>query len=261
MIIKMDIQTLIVTTEQNDHHLLEKMNIQTDAIVGNQCNRNEVEDFTFRGNNIRWLSFWERGVGLNRNNVFMRSTADICVFADDDMVFHLGYPETVRELFQKYPKADILLFNLDEKNPRRYKNTKAVRIRKHNYGKYGAARLAMRRERVQMAGISFHLLFGGGAKYSSGEDSIFLYDCLKRGLRIWAVPVAIAMLQEERCSTWFQGYTEKFFYDKGVFFAQMYGCRAWVIALYNCLKHGKGRYREWGWKRAYTKMLEGIRQK
>lgn len=255
----MDIQTLVVTTGQKDHSLLEKMNIQTDAIVGNQCDRNQVEEFTFEGKKIRWLSLRERGVGLNRNNVLMRSTAELCVFADDDMVFHPGYADTVKELFDRLPKADILLFNVDEKNPRRYKNTKIMRIRRHNYGKYGAARLALRRERVLWAGVSFNLLFGGGAKYSSGEDSIFLHDCLKRGLRIYAVPVAIALLQEERESTWFRGYTDKFFYDKGVFFAQMYGRNARWVALYNCVKQGNRRYKEWGWKKAYRRMLEGIR--
>ena len=33
---------------------------------------------------------------------------------------------------------------------------------------------AVRRERLQAANITFSLLFGGGAKYSNGEDSLFL---------------------------------------------------------------------------------------
>ena len=65
----MKIQTLIVTTGQTDHSLLEKMNVQTDTIVGNQCDRNEVEIFEYNGYGIRWISMCERGVGLNRNTV------------------------------------------------------------------------------------------------------------------------------------------------------------------------------------------------
>lgn len=254
----MNIQTLIVTTNRHDHGLIEHMNIQTDAIVGNQCDRNEVEEFEYNDHRIKWFSFCERGVGLNRNNVLMRSTADICVFADDDMVFHDGYEELVKEMFNKYPKADIILFNLDEEGSKRYKNTKVVKINRTNYGKYGAARLTMKRKRIHFSGITFNLLFGGGAEYSSGEDSIFLYDCLKRKLNIIAVPYSLAELTETRESTWFCGYNDKYFFDKGVMFSRMYGKKAYLIALYNSFKHRKKRYKKYGWKNAYKKMAEGI---
>ena len=97
-----------------------------------------------------------------------------------------------------------------------------------------------------------NLCFGYIVKYE-------ITNCLKKGLKILAVPVAIAQLHDDRPSTWFQGYNEKFFLDKGVFFARLYGSRAWMIALYHCLKHGKGRYKDWGWKRAWRKMCEGTR--
>ena len=81
----MKVQVLVAAMHQKDHSLLEKMNIRSDAIVANQCDRNEFEDFTWNGHKIRYLSFAERGVGLNRNNALMRATGDICLFADDDM--------------------------------------------------------------------------------------------------------------------------------------------------------------------------------
>lgn len=255
----MKIQTLIVTTGQTDHSLLERMNVQTDALVGNQCDRNEIEEFVHNGNNIRWFSMRERGVGLNRNTVMMRADADICVFADDDMVFHDGYADAVAKLFEQYPNADILLFNIDEKDSRRYKNTEVISVGRKNYGRYGAARLAFRTERVRMAGISFHLMFGGGAKFSNGEDSIFLHDCLKHGLKMLAVPVAIAELHEIRESTWFTGYDDNFFYGKGILYAHVYGKFAHLIALYNCLRHRNGLYRAYGWKNAYRRACAGIR--
>lgn len=254
----MKIQTLVVTTKQEDYSLFRRMNIQTDAIIGNQCDRNEIKDFEENGCRVKWFSLQERGVGLNRNTVMMRSDADICVLADDDMIFHDGYPKVVAELFEQHADADLLVFNIDEKVPTRFKNTKVVTINRSNYGKYGAARLAFRRESVQMAGISFHLMFGGGAPYSSGEDSIFLYDCLKHKLKIKAVPVSIALLQEERESTWFTGYNDKYFFDKGVLYAILYKKAARIFALYHCLRQRK-RFASYGWKNAFCKMCEGIR--
>lgn len=251
-------ETLIVTMNQKDHSLLDKMNIQTDAIVGNQCEYNKVEHFTHNGKNVMWLSFYEKGVGLNRNNILMRSTADFCIFADDDMIFKDGYEKTVTDLFEKYPKVDVLIFNLDEKVPCRFKNTKFTKITKSNYGKYGAARIAVRRERIHLKGLCFNLLFGGGAKYSSGEDSIFLFDCLNKGLNLLAVPLSIAELTDDRDSSWFTGYNDKFFIDKGVVYYLLYKNKSRFIALCNCFKHRNGRYKDYGWRNAYKKMVDGI---
>ena len=256
----MTIETLVVTTGQHDHSLLKTMNIQTDAIIGNQCDKNEIEKFSYNDKNVKWLSLCEKGVGLNRNNVLMRSTADICVFADDDMVFHDGYEDIVKKAFDEHPNADIIIFNLDTDSDKyEYTNTKAVKINHCNYGRYGAARIAFRRRSIFMAGICFNLMFGGGAEYSSGEDSIFLYNCLQKKLNIVAVPVSISTLTSRRESTWFMGYNDKFFFDKGVLYFQLYHRFAGVVALYNCIRHKNGRYKDYGWKYAYKKMLEGIK--
>ncbi|HAZ18611.1 MAG TPA: glycosyl transferase 2, partial [Clostridiales bacterium] len=98
----MTVEVLVASMHQTNHGLLQKMNIQSDAIIGNQCDRNEIENFIYQGHKIRYLSFCERGVGLNRNNALMRATADICILADDDMVFDDGYEQKVKTWFARY---------------------------------------------------------------------------------------------------------------------------------------------------------------
>ena len=87
----MRLQVLISTMHQTDHSLLDKMNIQSDAIVINQCDRNEIEEFEYKGHHIQWMSLKERGVGLSRNTALMRADADIVLFADDDVIYDDGY--------------------------------------------------------------------------------------------------------------------------------------------------------------------------
>lgn len=217
----MRIETLIATIDQTDHTLVEKMNVQTETIVGNQCGRRAKEEFEYRGNRVTYLNSAERGVGRNRNLLMQSATADLCLFADDDMQFVSGYPKIAETAFLECPDADLLIFNLLEKRPWRPITKKITRIRGYNYAKYGAARIAFRRAPVLASGIRFSLSFGGGTKHGSGEDSIFLRDCLKKGLKIYAVPYALAEIDQEAASTWFEGYNEKFFRDKG--------------ALYSCL--------------------------
>lgn len=228
----MKLEVLVATMHQTDHSLLEKMNIQSDAIIANQCDRNEVEDFEYNGHKIKYISFAERGVGLNRNNALMRSKADISVIADDDLAYVDNYDEIIKEQFIKNPDADVIIFNLIEERPTRHIIRKRYKVNYCNYMRFGAARIAFKTKSITKNGISFNIHFGGGTEHSAGEDVLFLTDCLKKKLNIIAVPVSIAYLTEARESTWFEGYTDKFFKDKGILF--YYISKRWAKLL--CLQ-------------------------
>lgn len=238
----MKIETLVAAIDQEDHSLIEQMNIQTDTLVGNQGSVESTDVFSYNGFQVRYFNTKERGVGRNRNLLLKNATADVCIFADDDMRFVDGYPLIAEKAFMECPDADILIFNLIEKNPRRYINRKITRIHRFNYAKYGAARLAVRQQCLKEAGISFSLLFGGGAHYGSGEDTIFLKDCLKSGLKLYAVPYALAEIDQEAASTWFSGYNEKFFRDKGALYACLHPV-LWPIYAVRFLIRYKEKYR------------------
>ena len=55
-------------------------------------------------------------------------------------------------------------------------------------------------------------------------------------IAIIAVPVTIGR-EEPRPSTWFNGYNEKFFYDRGVLYVPLYGKLAKPLALRWLLAH------------------------
>lgn len=216
--ILMSIEVLVATMNQKDHSLLKKMNIKTDAIIGNQCNFDSIERFEKNGNKYIYINCQERGVGQNRNNALIRARADICLFADDDMVFFNDYENTVKRAFSELPDADVIIFNLIDKNSDRYVIKKTKRVRWYNCLRYGAARVAVRLAAISMKGIFFNQLFGGGCKFQHGEDNIFLSNCLKSGLRIYAVPYTLAELKNDRVSTWNKGYDKMYLADQGVLY-------------------------------------------
>ena len=233
----MKVQVLVAAMNQTDHSLLKKMNIQSSVIVGNQCDYNSVEAFKYEGHDALYLNFCERGVGLNRNNALMRATGDVCLFADDDMVYVDDYVKIVEDCFHKYQDADVIVFNLYEKNITRYVNKKACRVGYFNYLRYGTARVAVRLKSVKENGIYFNQCFGGGTEHRHGEDNLFLTDCLKSGLKIYAVPITIASLTEERESTWNNGYDDKYFVDQGALYRSI--SKKWwrILCLQDALRH------------------------
>lgn len=235
----MNIQVLVAAMHQNDHHLLKKMNIQTSVIVGNQADRDVVEKFNYNGFDAIYLTFNERGVGLNRNNALMRANADICMVADDDMIYVDGYPQIVKKAFEECPEADLIVFNLLEPHSenKRYVIEKKQRVTRINFLRYGAARVAFRLSSIRKNGIYFNQCFGGGTEHCAGEDNLFLASCLSKGLKIYAYPAYIAELTEERDSTWNMGDINKYLRDKGALF-QVLSPRLWVLlCLQDAIRH------------------------
>lgn len=212
------LETLVVTMNQTDRSLEKRMNIRTDVLIGNQCGRCGEEIFISNGRKVEYLNTAETGVGRNRNLVLDHATGDICILADDDMRFADEYPSIVLQAFRECPQADLLIFNLIEERPVRKINRTYSKVTWLNYAQYGAARIAFRRSAIVGSGIRFSLLFGGGARYGSGEDTIFLQECLRKGIRMYTAPYALAELHQGESSSWKAGH-RKFFFDKGAAYA------------------------------------------
>lgn len=256
----MKLQVLVAAMHADGPELARKMNLRTEALIVNQCDTYKYEEFLHHGRQIRMFSMAERGVGLSRNTALMRSEGEICLFSDEDICLADGYEEMILKAFQENPDADVILFNL-KIDPSRatYHNETRRRVRWYNYGRYGMVAAAARRSALIRGNLSFSLLFGGGARYSSGEDSLFLHDCLKKGLHLYT---ETANIGEEIPgeSTWFHGYTEKFFFDRGVLYAYLYGWMASVWTLRYLLLKKRTLCREVAFPKAWRLMRQGIRE-
>ncbi len=217
-----------------------------------------MEAFEYRGNQIEWFCFPETGIGKSRNNALLRASKEICLFADDDVIYCDNYSDVIEKEFAKHTDADLIIFNVISMNPKRqgYQIRRHQRIHFYNCLRYGTFRIAIRREAIQKERLFFSLLFGGGSHYGSGEDSLFLMDCIKRGLHIYASPEVIGTVSHTH-STWFSGYTDKYFFDKGALFCSMSNRFSKLLCLQFCLRH-MDMMNTITCKKAYQYMLAGI---
>lgn len=240
----MKYQLLVSTMNQKDFSLVDTMKIDSNAIIINQSNDNRYEKIYVNNNCIEMYTFNEKGVGLSRNSAFMRSGSEIIEFADDDMIFVSGYREKVINEFDKNPNADAILFSIQSLNSDRpfHKISKTKRINRMESRKYGCARLAVRREKLIYNNISFSLLFGGGAKYGAGEDTVLINDLIKKGLKVYVSPIKIADVKQDN-STWFEGYTDKYYFDKGALMCATHPSICNFISLLMAIKHSKMNYK------------------
>lgn len=257
----MKIEVLLSTMNQTSLDVAKSLNIQTDAIIVNQTKEVNYQCENINNNKIQMFSFNESGVGLSRNSALMRSDADICLMADDDMKYVEGYENMVKKAFEENPDADILLFDVqieDSKGNLKTKINKKKRIKYHNYMKFGTVNIAFRRKAIVKNNIYFSLLFGGGAKYGSGEDTLFLTECLKKNLCVYSIPVIIAEIKY-RPSSWFTGYNEKYFKDKGALFYSISPTLCYLIALQFILRR-KDIVKKMGRRKVMDLFLSGIKE-
>lgn len=216
----MNLEVIISTMNNNPRELVKKMNISSNAIIINQCNETSYEEFIYNNHSIRVYNFNEKGIGLSRNNGIMRTNADIVLFADDDEVLVDNYSEIIINEFNKNNKADFIVFDVTSKNnsDRSEKSIESNgRVRFYNCLKYGAVRFAIKTKKMKEKNIFFSTIFGGGAIYGSGEDSLFIYEAIKKGLKVFKNTNVIANVDMSN-STWFNGYNEKYYHDKGALF-------------------------------------------
>lgn len=258
----MKLEVLLATMNQIDDSVLDAVRLHSDVIVCNQTdNKTGYRQYIKEGYNVRWYDFQERGVGLNRNNALLRATGDICLLADDDIIFEQNYEKTVLDAFVQNPKADIILFNIyDEHGQKRSDSSKIIRVRKHNCGRYGAVRIAFRRMSVIKNAISFNQLFGGGCIFTAGEDNIFLRDCIDKGLHVIAVPDCILSLTNYRSSTWYNGHNQKFYEDFGSGYYCHFGNMATFVTLFQLIRRRKVMLNDYPLLLAWKHARNGVKK-
>ncbi len=262
------LQILISAVDKEPEALLECMNIGCDAVLVDQIikdaegrtNLPSDREVNIGGYKALILERKEKGVGKSRNTAFEHSDHEIIQFGDDDIVYLDGYADKVIAEFDAHPEADLILFNVKAQEGREtYWNEDFSKVSWYNYGRYPAYAICARRGKLQEAGVRYSLLFGGGAPYMNGEDSLFLHDCLKAGLSLYRSPVHIGN-ETSGESTWFKGYTDKFFFDRGVLYHFLYGGAAFVWGFRFLFKNRKEMCKESGLLKSYRLLLKGIAQ-
>ena len=256
----MKIVSLISAVDQNIRQMVEGMHLETDAVAVNQCDTEGDQTFSVCDITVRCIDMRERGVGLSRNTCIDNAPeCDIILFTDEDIVYDEGYSRLIEEEYAAHPEADAILFNVRVCESRRtYWNTDHKRVRFYNYGRYPAYSISIRKSALISSGVRFPLEFGGGARYINGEDSVFLHDLLRAGVRIYRTPVCIGE-ETERESTWFKGYDERFFVSRGALYVRLYGANAIPRAILFLVRH-KYMYEDMGFLSAYKLMRQGMRE-
>lgn len=244
------VEVLVATMHQTDFSLIEKMNLNCDAVIANQTDHNGFSAAENTEHRIRMISTKTRGVGINRNLALTLSEGDILVFADDDVCYDSDMSERVLQAFSELPKADAIIFGIHfRKNGKIYasRRVKTKRLSFFRSLRYGTAVLAIRKKSAQKASLSFSELYGGGCDFAHGEDTRFIIDCFKNHLKVYTYDYMLCTTDKDT-STCFTGFHERYYYDNGVLAVNSLGILAFPFLIraalrkegdFSCLKKWK----------------------
>lgn len=228
---------------------LDKMNITSTCTVINQCEKEDFEEYK----NFKIYSYKEIGASNSRNRALEKAKADILLLCDDDVIYNKDYEKNVIEDFENNPKADVIIFNMENPYRKYRKIKKSKKLHIYNSLSFASYNIAFRKESVK--NIKFNTMFGPNETYHSGEDTLFIVDCLKNKLKIYSSPKNLGRIRSNE-STWFKGYNEKYFFDKGALFTAISVRYRRFLILQYLLRH-KETLKDIKLKEAYKIMLRG----
>lgn len=217
------IEVLLSCMTDDPYNLVKNMNLETDILVVNQTNKETNEEFKLDGKVVRIINTKTRGLSKSRNIALHNAKGDICLLCDDDVTYLSGYKSTIIEAYSQIKSADVIVFDtIMQNNESPIPRKKIKRIKKSpRHKNYGSVRITFKLESLKSNKIKFNEDFGAGSKYRSGEESLLLRDIRKHKLSVYEYPANISIVDYTN-STWFTGYNEKFFFDKGAWIEEAY---------------------------------------
>ncbi|WP_353778093.1 glycosyltransferase [Winogradskyella sp. 3972H.M.0a.05] len=148
--------------------------------------------------NVRVINSFERGSPASRNLAIANAKGDICLMADDDIVYKPNLKKTILEAYDKHPEVDFISFeavNEHEKLQANYPD-EGVHDEKSLYEIYTWI-ITFKREVFKERSIFFNHHFGVGSTFKGSTEYVFLRNAFDKGLKMLHYPKTIVMHPEE----------------------------------------------------------------
>lgn len=241
----------------DSEEMIRKSHITSDTVIINQCDEEEYREEHIGGAFVRTFSVKERGLTKSRNLAISKSDADVCIICDDDEVFSQGYEEAVQNAYSSLPQADIIIFDMTDRPLKWGEEIKKLGYR--DIMSVSSWQITFRRQKLLDSGVLFDENMGAGSGNGAEEEFRFLTQCRKAGLQIYHYPFRLASVAQSQ-STWFKGFNEEFFVNRGNTTRYIMGLPLSVMyAAYYAFAKRK-QLKDTGAFKAFSYTLKGIRE-
>ena len=222
------LEILLSTMNQNSLSFLSDMFASTnisdiDIVVINQTEKESL--LVSENQRVKFFNSFEKGLTKSRNLAIEKASGDICLLADDDVVYLEDFKDIILSAFEKHQDADIITFQMIDDDGKLFRDYQD--IVKHNEATVYTANSVVIAFRLQSVKdkLSFNPHFGLGNQFEVADEYIFLRDALKAGLTIYFEPKVI--LKHPKFSSGRDVASDRLIYGRSALYYKYYGFGAY----------------------------------
>ncbi|MEZ4797502.1 MAG: glycosyltransferase family 2 protein [Flavobacteriaceae bacterium] len=243
-----NLEILLSTMQQNSLSFLSDMfssnNISDfNIVIINQTNKNNL--LASEKQNVKVFNSFEKGLSKSRNLAIEKASGDICLLADDDVVYVEGFKDVILSAFKEYDDVDIITFQMNDDDGNLFRDYQNIKRHTENTV-YTANSVVIAFKLQSVKGkVVFNSHFGLGAQFEVADEYVFLRDALRAGLTIYFEPQVI--LKHHKFSSGQDVASDRLIYGRSALYYKYYGLRSYFrIAkhIYLTLKEGKLKFSE-----------------
>ncbi len=253
---KNNLEILISTTKKNNLDFIEKIFFENthDNLPILVVNQSEKTLQSHNGN-IRIINSNSKGLSNSRNLGIKNSYKKYCLFADDDIIYKKGFYELIIKEFEQNKNADIITFMMEDQYGNIFKNYKnQTKHDKKSIREVNSVVIAFRRESIIKNKIQFDPLFGLGGTFKTGDEYIFLRDCLKKKMNVLFCPKII--LKHDSISSGKLAFKDENIFARAAIFHKFYGYLSYFKLVHHIYLLKKKNMISW--KQVFNKFLVGL---
>lgn len=236
---------VLLSCMNSDSSIVQRSNIQTDVIVINQCDNNSKKKLSFKNKKgqeceVLFVNSKSRGLSRSRNIAITLATKwDYALLADDDEIFDDNYESTILDAYMEC-KADLITFVV-KRTGKNYQVHK-TKMKFSTILRTSSVQISFSLRKIIANDLQFDVKMGAGTGNGSGEEVQFIMQCKKKGLQLYYYPYQIATLIDGGDSTWFLGFNERYFQNRGWAARRTFGLLGGgLFILYNVF-HNKRKF-------------------
>lgn len=218
---------VLISCMFQDESIVERTGVQTNVVVVNQCDEECVREYDFQNKvgrtcHVKFISTCQRGLSRSRNMAIKNCSDDICLICDDDELLVDNYEDIILQQYLMHPNEQCITFALLRKDIVKHYPKKGGYLGFKESLHISSHQITFRRRFLVDKSIVFDQKMGSGTGNGGGEENKFIIDIKKSGAKIFFVPEVIATVNPG-ASQWFDGYTTKYFLDRGWVVRRLFG--------------------------------------
>ena len=182
------LEILISTKDRDNLDFLNNIFVNNNAHSNPILIINQTQNLNFscpHSDNINLINVNEIGLSKSRNLAIENAKADICLLADDDIVYENNFGSIVLNAFNINPSADIITFKMSDLNGNSFKDYPVViNHNKKSLSFVNSVVIAFRRNSIISNKVFFDENFGLGSTFQTADEYVFLRNAMSLNLNI-----------------------------------------------------------------------------